>query len=105
MTQPPAVPWISVERTLPLPGHPVLVCVAGSPGRTPRRILRAIHAAARTLQVSDDAENDNVDVDADGTAWCPPGWYEQNDYEDTNWWITDPVSHWMPLPPFPEVIE
>jgi len=30
--------------------------------------------------------------------YCPEGWYESNEYEDTNWRVTGTVLAWMPLP-------
>jgi hypothetical protein len=27
-----------------------------------------------------------------------PGWYETNEYEETHWAVSDPVTHWMKLP-------
>lgn len=34
----------------------------------------------------------------DGTEYCPAGWYETNECEEVYFRVTDPVTHWMPLP-------
>lgn len=32
------------------------------------------------------------------TYFDPAWWYEFNEYEETNWKISDDITHWMPLP-------
>ena len=31
----------------------------------------------------------------------PEGWYEWNEHEEVHWFVSDEVTHWMPIPPPP----
>jgi hypothetical protein len=98
--------WIPISNGPPDPGVPVLVVVRNENGLTRR--LRAQYSDGKSLPVSEDG------FDLAGWAvyderadeyWCPEGWFETNEFEDTHWQITDPVSHWMPLPKLPEDVD
>ncbi len=89
--------WIDVKNRLPKSGVPVIVFVVV--GDKTRR-LRALYAARHTLELGDDQEpwgDDCYDEETD-TYFCPEGWYEYNEFEDTHWHIDGTVTHWMPLP-------
>lgn len=94
--------WISVDERLPESGVPVIVFVAGTYDNKPRR-LRASYAAHHTLELGDDQEpwGDDCYDEATDAYYCPEGWYEHNEYEETHWHIGGTVTHWMPLPPPP----
>lgn len=85
---------------LPEPGVAVMALVrtTNNSGSSWRRWLRGIYAAERTLEAL--TEDCDIDYDADeGVAYCNPGWYESNEFEDVHWRIHDDVLAWMPLPP------
>lgn len=96
-------PWIRVSSGLPESGVHVLVVV-----QAPRRVrLRALYAAPKTLLYLDNGDEDDFDQNAEcdeksGDYFCLPGWYEACDSADGFFKIEDEVTHWMPLPAFPE---
>lgn len=93
--------WIPVEDRLPPDDKWVLVLCRNSQGKARR--LRAIHASKFSLPVS--PETDAVDFgeydEKTDEFYCPPGWYESNEFEDTNWLIGHEVTHWAELPDLP----
>lgn len=97
--------WIRVEDKMPEPGVPVLAYVVGdwlASGKRWTRRIRAQYAAKGTLELSDSAWEDGDYDEATDRIYAKPGWYEDNEYEETHWRVTDPVTHWMPLPDPPE---
>ena len=92
--------WIKCSEQMPKPGVPVLAFVQQLEGRKWTRRIRAMYAAERTLEASiEDLADDGYDYDEDrDTYFVKPGWYENNEYEETHWSVNDPVTHWMPLP-------
>jgi hypothetical protein len=88
--------WVPVSEKLPPPGVPVLAFVQNhGHGKFTRRI-RAQYAASKTLEAFDDEEGE-YDEKRDAY-FVKPGWYETNEYEETHWAVSDPVTHWMKLP-------
>lgn len=89
--------WIRVEDRLPGSGVPVIAWVPNR-GAGGRRI-RAEYAAPKTLELHPECEPEEGSYDEDtDTYWCSEGWYESNEYEEIHWKVSDPVTHWMPLP-------
>lgn len=88
--------WIPVSERLPKSSFPVLAFVTNSHGKTRR--LRAHWIAKHTEEMWDGDDMDGDYSEEKDTTYTPEGWYETNDYEDTHWFIHDPVTHWMPLP-------
>ena len=93
--------WTAVEKQMPKPGKPVLIAMRNSHGKGRR--LRAVYAARFTLPVSDEDNSGFGEYDeATDEYYCPEGWYEQNEFEETHWAVDGEVTDWMPLPPLPE---
>ena len=95
--------WIAVKERLPESGVPVIVFVVRFSDYDQKRItrrLRAEYAAPKTLELGDDQEPFGGDCydEATDTYYCPEGWYESNEMEETHWCIDGQVTHWMPLP-------
>jgi len=93
--------WIRVEDSLPEPGMPVIAYVPHYGGHTNSRRIRAQYAAKHSLEQHADAEGGDYDEVSD-TYYCEPGWYEDNEYEEIHWRVSDEVTHWQPLPQPPE---
>lgn len=91
--------WIGVDARLPEKADFVLAFVDDGKNRTRR--IRAFYA--RKFQIesgNDDSDWAEYDEAAD-EYYLPQGWYEANEYEETNWHVNDPVTHWQPLPDAP----
>lgn len=87
---------------VPPPNVPLLAFFVNEWGK--RRVVRAMYAAEKTLECSEECCEFGVyDEEAD-TYWCPPGWYEMNEHDDTHWWFgaKDVVHFWAELPPWPK---
>lgn len=86
---------------MPVSGVPVLAVVQVGQKRL---VVRATYIKAG--QVEADLDYDEAyeyDEEAD-TYWLNPGWYEHNLVEEMHWQISDPVTHWAPLPGLPEEV-
>lgn len=97
--------WVKVDDRLPEPGIPVIVYVPLLPyGDMPRcgLRLRAQYSDGHSME-SDGEEDAEYDEVAD-IYYCPKGWYETNEFEETHWRISGEVTHWMPLPDPPAVV-
>lgn len=84
---------------MPISNVPVLAVVQEGQKRL---VVRATYIKA--AQVEADLDYDEAyeyDEEAD-TYWLNPGWYEDNLVEEMHWQISDPVTHWAPLPGLPE---
>jgi len=87
-------------REMPANGVPVLAVVQIGQNR---HVVRATYI--RSGQVEADLDYDEAyeyDEETD-TYWLSPGWYEHNLVEEIHWQISEPVTHWAPLPSLPEV--
>ena len=90
------VQWIPVSERMPGSGEFVLAYLKNPLGKGRR--IRAFWATKRTLESSGEFD-DWADYDEEKDCYyTPEGWYEANEYEETHWHVTDPVTHWMPLP-------
>jgi len=88
--------WISIKDKLPESG--MMVIAYGLTSYQKHRRIRAFYAPHLTIEQYDD---DYIDLDYDEKLdrYCiPEGWYEANEYEDTHWKVSIPITHWMPLP-------
>jgi len=94
--------WQPIGAGLPKAGVPVLAFFRyASTGKG--RVVRAMYAPSLTLTEEDWGDfQSGADYDeaTDATYW-PEGWYERNEYEETNWRLSEDVTHWMPLPAHP----
>ena len=98
-TAPPAPTeqWVSVEERLPEPGKAVLLDIGK---KTP---IRAMWAAKHTVEVAADDESDFGEYDEERDVYyCPEGWYEWNEHEETHWAVTETALHWQPMPAPPQ---
>lgn len=93
--------WIPVTEAMPEAGRTVLAFFVNEFGHARR--IRAEYAAPHTLQLADDDGDFGVEA-PDGEFYCPEGWYEQNEYEETHWAVSGSVTHWMPLPSAPDLL-
>ena len=84
--------WISVDERLPESGTPVLLDIGK------KYPIRAMWAPAKTLEASNDSDAVGDYDEATDTYYCPEGWYEWNQHEETHWFVTETPRAWMPLP-------
>lgn len=88
--------WVKCSDRMPESGQYVLAYLKNQLGKGRR--IRAFYAAKFTEESNGDwDEFAEYDEERD-KYYTPEGWYETNEYEETHWKVTDPVSHWMPLP-------
>ncbi|CAL67417.1 DUF551 domain-containing protein [Christiangramia forsetii] len=92
--------WISVEDRLPETGIPVVIYGINDYGK--ERRLRAFYAPKFSIY-ADCYEGDNDEYcEEKDEYFIPEGWYEQNEYECTNWYVGFKPTHWQPLPTPPK---
>jgi hypothetical protein len=85
--------WVALPGALPEPGVPVLLDIGK------KYPIRALWAAKHTVEAADD-DTDWAEYDeATETYYCPEGWYEWNEFEETHWAVNEIPSAWTPLPP------
>jgi len=92
--------WIPVSERLPESGTYVIAFV--DRGNKWTRRIRAMYAAKFTEETMRGDEDAIEYCEADDNYYVPEGWYEANEYEETHRKVSDPVTHWMPLPPAPQ---
>lgn len=85
--------WIALPGTLPEPGTPVLLDIGKE------YPIRAMWAAKHTVPAAGDDTDWGEYDEATDQYWCPEGWYEWNEHEDTNWAVSATPRAWAPLPP------
>jgi hypothetical protein len=93
--------WVSVDTEMPASGRIVLVCYANSHDNLRR--VRAKWVRAKTVESGSESDIGEYDEESD-CYYDPEGWYECIDnWDDYNAVaISDPVTHWMPLPEPPD---
>lgn len=84
--------WIALPGALPEPGVPVLLDIGK------KYPIRAMWAAKHTVEAADDDTDWGEYDEATETYYCPEGWYEWNEHEDTNWAVSATPRAWAPLP-------
>jgi hypothetical protein len=90
--------WIPVGERLPEACKPVLLCIE-LPNTGKRRVIRAMYAAPNTLELGDEQEWwPGCTEGDDETTYCPAGWYERNQCDETSWHVADKVIAWQLLP-------
>ena len=92
--------WIKCSDRMPKPNVSVIAFVPAYGGGDKGRVIRAQYASPKTLEQSYDSECGEYDDETD-TYYCAEGWYETNEYEDVHWYVSDRVTHWIPLPDAP----
>ncbi len=88
-----AAGWVKLPGQLPEPGKPVLLDIGK------KFPIRAMWAAKHTVQSADDDTDRGEYDEATDTYYCPEGWYEWNEHEDTNWAVSATPRAWATLPP------
>jgi hypothetical protein len=93
--------WNSVTDCLPERDFPVIAAFKNSYGYS--RVVRATYYRENQLELDCDSDPwDGCTHNAESDMWyAAPGWYEENELEETHWRICDKVTHWMPLPDYP----
>jgi hypothetical protein len=90
--------WRLTSEEMPTANVPVIARYVNALGN--ERRIRAMWAALKSLEcVVECCDDADYDEDTD-TYWCRPGWYEENEHEETHWWVDEEVTHWLPLPLF-----
>lgn len=85
--------WTALPGALPEPGTPVLLDIGK------KYPIRAMWAAKFTVvAVEHDADWGEYN-EATDTYYCPEGWYEWNEHEETHWAVSATPRAWAPLPP------
>jgi hypothetical protein len=103
LPQAPQTAWTAVADEMPTPGVTVLAYYTNCVGSGRR--IRAVWVPAKFEEA--DPEQDNVEYDEEKDCYfTPEGWYEQIDNWDdyTACAVHEgKISHWMPLPPPPQL--
>lgn len=85
--------WIALPGALPEPGTPVLLDIGK------KYPIRAMWAQKFTLLVGLDDDSGFGEYDERTDEWyCPEGWYEWNEHEETHWAVSATPRAWAPLP-------
>ena len=88
--------WIPVGKQLPESGKPVLLDIGK------KYPIRAMWVSKFTLVAAgEDTDWGEYSVDCD-EYFCPEGWYEWNEHEETHWNVSVEPLQWMPLPQPPK---
>lgn len=86
--------WTTLPGQLPEPGMPVLLDIGK------KFPIRAVWVAKHTVPAHDEADGDWVEYDeATDEVYCPEGWYEWNEHEETHWSVNAAPVAWCELPP------
>ena len=90
--------WISVTDRLPHPAMMVLVATIDHLGNG--FVVMAEYSDGKSLLVADECciEDWGTYDEKTDEWWCPVGWFESNQTDETHWQVNEPVTHWMPLP-------
>lgn len=93
--------WIKVSDCMPENGKKVLLTYKNECGNW-RRIC-GMYIAEKTMESVSDSDISEYDEETD-TYYDPAGWYEiiENWEEYSYVAVTEPVTHWQELPPYPE---
>lgn len=93
--------WIYAKDRVPDNSDPVLLAIKNKFDHS--HVIRAHHLKKGESEAfDDDGDFSEYNEDSDMFTW-PEGWYEQNEYEDTNWHVAGDAIAWMPLPDMPAV--
>lgn len=100
-TQEQTLTWVSVGEALPRSGHYVLAAYENRADKT--RVVRAMYVGYRSMACEcEDADDCGCEAgDEEFIRWWPEGWHEIADNAENCSYISDTVTHWMPLPTHP----
>jgi len=97
--------WIDISKRQPQARQCVLACFTNKHGHTWRVI--ADYIPHRTILAEDYLCEDAFDCEwldydqENECEWTPEGFYEFTYEGEINHFLSNPVTHWMPLPPKP----
>jgi len=94
------ITWRAAASEMPPPGVPVIAYLHNTHGMDRR--IRAMYAPKNTLLLSDESDERGTYDEATNAYYSSEGWYAMNEHEETYWKVSDPVTHWMPLPDPPK---
>ncbi len=87
---------VSVSERMPPSGKLVLASGVNELGK--KRTLRAMYVPRYTMEVECEGDYEAEEYDQDGNCFLKEGWYEMNEFEDTHWYVSFPITHWKELP-------
>ena len=96
--------WIPVEEEMPEQNKAVNVIVLSTTtGKQCRTI--AYFIPEKTILAADFLEDDAEDLEVYDENiddyWVKEGWFEYQTEAETHWFISDKVTHWLPIPKLP----
>ena len=89
---------IHVSERLPECGKKVIAFYTNEWGR--KRTIMAYHADKNAIEASDEDEFYEYN-EQDDKYYLPEGWYENNEFDEVDYFISADITHWMPLPLHP----
>lgn len=96
--------WISIKEKLPESQQRVLGFYTNKYGKTRIEIVCYIPPKEVLAEdfLNEDADDCKEYDEQKDCYWVTEGWWESSWESDTNWKISENITHWMPLPKLPK---